>query len=249
MKNLALSLGGGAARGAFHLGILHYFEENKIEIKAYSGASIGAIISVAHASGISAKEQLKIFASKDVKDAIRFNYFKFGVFKIDIEHKIIKELIPIKKLEDLPKPVYVNAYDINSRKLHYFNSGNSILLALGSSALVPMFRPIKYQNMNLIDGGLFDNLPIKPLEKKNYKIFSVDLFPKDKLGEKQNFSIKSLFKKAFLKQLYINKKYSIENSDFYIGNPKINDYSLFTFDKLEECFSLGYKEAVRYFTF
>ena len=42
--NLALALGGGAARGAFHLGVLHFCEENNIEIVAYSGSSIGSII-------------------------------------------------------------------------------------------------------------------------------------------------------------------------------------------------------------
>lgn len=65
--NYALVLGGGAARGAFHLGFLHFCEENNIVINAYSGASIGAIISASHASGVRAKEQLEIFASNDVK--------------------------------------------------------------------------------------------------------------------------------------------------------------------------------------
>lgn len=63
--NLVLS--GGAARGAFHLGFLHCMEEQGIEINAYSGSSIGAIIATSHASGVRAKEQLEIFKSKDVK--------------------------------------------------------------------------------------------------------------------------------------------------------------------------------------
>ena len=94
-NNLALVLGGGAARGAFHLGVLDFIEKNNIEIKAYSGSSIGAIISASHASGISAKEQLKIFSSKDIKQIFKFNYFKKSIFKIDSLHKIIKELLQI----------------------------------------------------------------------------------------------------------------------------------------------------------
>lgn len=118
--NLALALGGGAARGAFHLGVLHYCEQNHININAYSGSSIGAIISVSHASGIKAKEQLKIFASKELRQALKFNYFRNGLLKIDPTNKIIEELIPIKNLEDIPKPIFVNAYDIKEKKLHYF---------------------------------------------------------------------------------------------------------------------------------
>ncbi len=99
----ALVLSGGAARGAFHLGVLHFMEENGIKIDAYSGSSIGAIISASHASGISAKEQLKIFSSNDLKKVLKFNYFKNGLIKIDTEHKILKEILPISRLEDLPK--------------------------------------------------------------------------------------------------------------------------------------------------
>ncbi len=55
-NNLALALGGGAARGAFHLGVLDFCEQHNIDIKAYSGSSIGAIISASHARGVRAKK-------------------------------------------------------------------------------------------------------------------------------------------------------------------------------------------------
>ena len=162
-NNLALALGGGAARGAFHLGVLDFCEQHNIEIQAYSGSSIGAIISASHASGVKAKEQLKIFSSKEIRQALKFNYFRNGLLKIDTSNKIIKELLPIEKLENIPKPVWVNAYDLRKKELHYFNSGDTITLCIASSALVPIFKPVSYEGMYLIDGGLFDNIPIKPL--------------------------------------------------------------------------------------
>ena len=110
--NLALVLSGGAARGAFHLGVLHYCEKNHIQIQAYSGSSIGSIISCSHASGINAKEQLKIFSSKEIKEIFKFNYFRNGLLKIDSSKEIIKELLPISKIQDIPKPVFLNAYDL-----------------------------------------------------------------------------------------------------------------------------------------
>ena len=246
--NLALVLGGGAARGAFHLGFLHFCEENNIEIKAYSGSSIGAIISASHASGIKAKEQLKIFSSKDVKDALKFNYFKNGLLKIDTTHKIIKELLPIENLEDIPKPVWVNAYDLKTKKLYYFNKGNTLTLCMASSALIPIFRPISYKNMYLIDGGLFDNLPIKPLENKGYEILTIDLFAK-KETKKSFFNINPLkpIKRAIFTQLHENHKYTIKNTNSYLGSAFIRDFSLFTFKELEECFNLGFKEAQNHF--
>lgn len=247
-NNLALVLGGGAARGAFHLGVLAFIEDSNIDIKAYSGSSIGAIIAASHASGISAREQLKIFSSKDMKEIFKFNYFKNGLLKIDPYHKIIKELLPIKNIEEIPKTVWVNAYDLKKRELLYFSKGDTISLCMASSALSPIFKPISYENMYLIDGGLFDNLPIKPLLNKNYEICTVDLFTKPKVNHlKTKTSIVKKIKKRVLNQLYINHKFTLENTDYYLGSERIRDFSLFTFQELQECFNLGFKEAQKHF--
>ncbi len=106
-KKFAVALGGGAAKGAFHLGILHFMEESHIEIDAYSGSSIGAIISASHASGVRAKEQLKIFSSQELKDILKFNYFRNSLIRIQREAKLLDHLLPIKQLEKIPKKYYV----------------------------------------------------------------------------------------------------------------------------------------------
>ena len=247
LNNIAFALGGGASRGAFHLGVLDFCEQQNIDIKAYSGSSIGAIIAASHASGIKAKEQLKIFSSKDVKQALKFNYFKNGLLKIDTSNKIIKELLPIEKLENIPKPIWLSAYDIKKKQLHYFNSGDTVTLCMASSALIPLFKPISYEGMYLIDGGLFDNLPIKPLQNKGYDIHTLDLFAKEsKIGTKNKNPIKNI-KRLFFKQLHQNHKHSIENTNYYIGTHQIRNFSLFSFKELDECFKLGFKEAQKHF--
>ena len=246
-NNLALALGGGAARGAFHLGVLDFCEQHNIKIQAYSGSSIGAIISASHASGIRAKEQLKIFSSKEMRQTLKFNYFRNGLLKIDTSNKIIKELLPIEKLENIPKPVWVNAYDLKKKELHYFNSGDTITLCIASSALVPIFKPVSYEGMYLIDGGLFDNIPIKPLQDKSYDIYAIDLFAKEHKTTIKKLNPLKEIKKSLFKQLHENHKHSMENTNYYLGSQHIRNFSLFTFQELEECFKLGIKEAQNHF--
>ncbi len=243
-----LVLSGGAARGAFHLGILHFLEEHSINIHAYSGSSIGAIISVSHASGVSAKEQLKIYNSAEFKKVLKFNYFKNGLIKIDTNHKILNELLPIKDFEKLPKEVYVNAYDIKRGELHYFNKGDTHTLCMASSALVPLFKPISYEKMYLIDGGLIDNLPIKPFLDDDYHICSVDLMPRQQeIPKKKIFNpFKSAKKKIFSHRIN-NMNYSIKHSHQYITTQKLRNFKMFTFKELNDCFNLGYKESQKHF--
>lgn len=244
----ALVLSGGAARGAYHLGMLHYLEEKGIHIDGYSGSSIGAIISASHASGISAKEQLKIFSSNDLKKVLKFNYFKNGLIRIDPNHKILNELLPISKLEDLPKKVYVNAYNTKKKELLYFDKGDTHSLCMASSALIPIFKPISYENMNLIDGGLFDNIPITPFLDGKHKIYSIDLMPR-KIHNKtrNNFNPIKLLKKRVFQERFKNIEHSKKYSNYYITSQELLHFKMFTFNELNDCFNFGYKEAQKHF--
>ncbi len=248
-NNLALVLSGGAARGTYHLGILAYLEDNKIKIHSYSGTSIGSIISCAHASGLKAREILEIFKSDEIKKVLKFNYFKKGLIRIDNKHSIIQKLLPIKKLENLPKKVIINAYDTNTKKVIYFEKGDIATLCTASSALIPIFKPIHYEGHNLIDGGFFDNLPIKPLQNKDYSICTIDVMPRrDKNESKRGFNPLKIFKKKLFKTRFDNALYSIQHTNIYITNYKLREKSMFTFKGLQDNFELGYKDASKYFT-
>jgi NTE family protein len=243
-----LVLSGGAARGAFQLGVLHFMEEQGITIDSYSGSSIGSIIATSHASGVSAKEQLKIFSSKELKKVLKFNYFRKGLIKIDTNHPILNELLPIKTYEEIPKKVFVSAYDTRKKELHYFDKGDTHQLCMASSALVPMFKPIKYKNMNLIDGGLIDNLPVRPLLDGEHTIYSIDLLPRrHQLTPKKDFNPIKIAKKKIFSHWFDNVNYAIAHSDHYITNQRILSFKMFTFNELNDCFNFGYKEAPKHF--
>lgn len=245
---LALVLSGGAARGAFHLGILAYLEDKAIEINAYSGSSIGSIISCSHASGIEARKMLEIFKSDEIKKVLKFNYFKNGLIRIDKEHQILDTLLPIKNIENLHKKVTVNAYDTITKKVLYYDHGDTHTLCLASSALIPVFTPIYYKGHTLIDGGLFDNLPIKPFENKNFHIYTIDLMPKSTQIKRRGFNPLKPLKRRLFKTRIHNGNYSIQHSDVYITHPKLRHINMFTFKGLQESFDLGYKEAPKYFS-
>ena len=240
---LALVLSGGGAKGAFHLGMLHFFEEENIKIEAYSGTSIGSIIACSHASGVSAKEQFKIFKSKEIKKALKFNYFKRGLLKIDHNNKIINELLPVEKLEDLSQKVYVNAYDIKGKRMHYFSQGNIIDLCMASSALIPIFKPIIYKKMQLIDGGFIDNLAVKPFFDKKLTVFSSNVFPKSENKKSLYLNPVKYLRKKIFRHVSKNMITAIENSDYYFTSLKLNKYKILSFKDIEPCYALRYKEA------
>lgn len=246
MKEITLSLSGGAARGAYHLGVLHFIEQNAIEVKAICATSIGAVIGASWLCGISAQEQLCIFKSKEFKDIFSFNYFRKSIYRIDTDAKILDRLVPKKNIQDLDIPFYVTAVDLNSGQNIYFDSGDIKTLCFASSALVPMFSPVKYNGYKLADGGFIDHIPMTPLKSFDYEIVGVNLHPIYKKEIDDN--IFSYIKKALYITTYGDSFDAKANCDIYITSKKLLDYSIFSFSNFDELFKLGFEDAKERFS-
>lgn len=237
---ISLALSGGAARGAFHLGVIAALERNNVEIAAVSGTSIGAVIAVSVGSGVSAFDMFRLFKSRAFRKVFQFNYFKKGILRINEKATILKEIAPIDRLEQMKIPTFVTCVDLPSGEIVRFNEGETIKLAIASSALIPIFRPIVYENYTLIDGGFMDNLPVEPLLGLSYPVVSVNLFP---LNTQPKSTIFSGLERAIYLSILASSKQQIEQSDLCISDSSLDDFGLFTFKQLEACFELGYRKG------
>ncbi len=246
MKEITLALSGGAARGAYHLGVLQFIEENDIEVKAISATSIGAIIGASWLSGVSAKEQLAIFKSKEFKKIFRFNFFRKSIYKIDTTATVLDSLVLKKNIQDLDVPFFVTAIDIKSGQNIYFDSGDLKTLCFASSALVPIFAPVKYNGYKLADGGFIDHIPIQPLKSFPFEIVGINLHPI--YTREVDDSIFSYIKRVLYISMYRDSFDAKFNSDIYITSKKLLDYSIFSFNHFDELFELGYQDAKEKFS-
>lgn len=241
MREITLALSGGAARGAYHLGVLQYIEENDIRVKAISATSIGAIVASSWLSGVSAKEQLSIYKSREFKKIFSFNFFRKSIYKIDMNAEIVNTLVPKKNIEDLDIPLYITAVDINSGENIYFDKGDIKTICFASSALIPMFPPIKHDEYMLADGGFIDHMPIQALQSYKYEMVGVNLHPIYKSETKEGLF--SYLKRVLSIRMYKNSFTAKAESDIYITSEKLLDFSLFSFKHFDELFELGYQDA------
>lgn len=241
MSEITLALSGGAARGAYHLGVLHFIEEKGLHVRAISGTSIGAIIGASWLCGVSAKEQLEIFKSKEFRAIFSFNYFRKSIFKIDMDAKIIERLVPKKNIQDLEIPLYITAIDLTSGANLCFESGDIKRLCIASSALIPIFPPVQYNDYQLADGGFMDHIPMEPLKAYDVMRVGVNLHPIYKKESGNN--IFSHISRSLYLSMY-RESFEAKNScDVYITSKKLLDYSMFSFSNFEALFALGYQDA------
>lgn len=237
-----VALSGGASRGPFHLGVLSYLDDIGIKIEKISGSSIGAIIGASYCAGVSPKEQLKIFSSKDFKKIFKFNYFKNGIFSINEYSEILAELSNnTSNIKDLRIPLSVTAFDIKNGERIVFEEGELVKILLGTAALVPLFKPIKYKNYLLVDGGFVDNLPVTPLLKLELPVISVNLHPF--VPYKNSTSTLKTFKRTIRNSFFYQSDNNHKTAQYQICSQDILNYPILSFKNFDQLYELGYETA------
>ena len=181
MKKLALVLGGGAAKGFAHIGVLKVLEDNGIKPSLIVGTSMGAVIGGAYASGKSCEHLISISKKLTKNKLLDFNLI-YAIFGTGImSGKKLKTLL-IKELKDatheqLEIPFVAIATDILEGKLVVMDKGNVVNSILASSAIPAVFPAVHMDDQLLCDGGLLNNVPddIARNIAKDYVIMSIDV--------------------------------------------------------------------------
>ena len=234
---IALALSGGAARGSFHLGFIEALQENNVHIKAISGTSAGAIVGGAIACGIKPRDALEVLKSKLFRRIFRFNWFQKSVFRIDLQAEILTTLFPYDKIEKTPIKLFVCVCDLSSNEVIYYERGDAKQLIAASCALVPLFKPVEFNDSLLADGGIKDLLPTTPLLQTGYPILAINLVP-NILPKKQTLLSLSHYVIHILLSCKISK--SIKDSRWYICPDTLDTLEMFSFKDLNKGFELGY---------
>jgi len=164
-SSVGIALGGGAARGIAHIGVLKAFEENDIRISYISGTSIGALVASYYAFGKSIDDIKNIGEELNFTSIIGFSLHKKGMFSTrSIENMILKDLGNVN-IEDAKIPLAICTTDISSGEQIVLKRGNLAKAVCASTAIPGIFIPIEINNKTLVDGGITENVPISLLDE------------------------------------------------------------------------------------
>jgi NTE family protein len=160
---IGYALGGGAARGLFHIGVLGVLEEHGIYPDVIAGTSMGAIIGALYASGLSAGELKKMAIDVDWKQLIRMTDIALPVNGL-IQGKritsLLKSILKDTDFAQLKKEFACVATDLTTGEEVVINQG-SLIDAVRASISIPLiFTPIKSNGRFLVDGGLVNVVPV-----------------------------------------------------------------------------------------
>lgn len=158
---VALALGGGAARGFAHIGVIKMLESQGIVADYVVGTSAGAVVGALYASGNDAYAMQKIAQQLDEKIFADWTIGGRGFLKGEALQDFINQHLQNRPLEKLNKPFAAVATDLKSGERVVFRTGDTGLAVRASAAVPGVFQPTQFRGKSYVDGGLTSPVPVR----------------------------------------------------------------------------------------
>jgi NTE family protein len=160
---IGLVLGGGAARGFAHIGVIQALEEAGIRPDLVVGTSAGSVVAALYASGKNGKDLQKVAESMEEASFSdwRLPFFRPGVLKGEALARFISGQVGGRQIQDLPMSLGVVATDLDSGRAVLFQRGDAASAVRASSAIPALFQPVLIAGREYVDGGLVAPVPVQ----------------------------------------------------------------------------------------
>ncbi len=160
---LGLALGGGAARGFAHVGVIQVLEENGIRPSLVVGTSAGSMVAAFYASGRHGAQLQRLAETMEEAALTDWNLplSSRGMIKGEGLARYVASVTGSKRIEDLALPLGIVATDLNSGQGVLFQRGDIATAVRASSAVPAMFDPVRIAGRDYVDGGLVSPVPVR----------------------------------------------------------------------------------------
>ena len=162
---IGLALGGGAARGFAHIGVIKALEAQGIVPEIVVGTSAGSVVGSLYASGMDGFTLQKTAMAMDeatISDwALPLFGKSTGVLKGEALQNYVNKAVGNVPMERLKIRFGAVATDLKTGKPILFNKGNTGMAVRASSAVPSVFQPVKIGANTYVDGGLVAPVPVK----------------------------------------------------------------------------------------
>jgi NTE family protein len=162
---VGLALGGGAARGFAHVGVIKALEAAGIPVDMVAGTSAGSMVAVLYASGMNAQQLQQASTSMDEATLADWTLSTRGMIKGQALQDYVNTQVKNRPLDRMVKPVGVVATDFQSGEAVTFVRGNAGMAVRASASIPGVFSPTKIGERTYVDGGLVSPVPAKAVKQ------------------------------------------------------------------------------------
>ena len=158
-----LALGGGAARGFAHVGVIQVLEEAGIKPDLVVGTSAGSVVAAFYASGKDGAQLQK--AAETMEEATITDWtvplLGRGMMRGDGLARYVNKQTGNRRIEDFKMPLGIVATDLKTGEGILFQRGDVGTAVRASSSVPSVFEPVRIGNREFVDGGLVSPVPVR----------------------------------------------------------------------------------------
>ncbi len=158
---LGLALGGGAARGFAHIGVIQVLEEQGLRPDLVTGTSAGSLVAALYASGKSGAELAQLAESMDESAFTDWAFPGRGLIRGEGLARYVREHTGGLRIEQMRVPLGIVATDLDSGEPILFQRGDPGVAVRASSAVPAVFQPVRIGTREYVDGGLVAPVPVR----------------------------------------------------------------------------------------
>ena len=158
---VGLALGGGAARGFAHIGVIQVLEENGIKVDLVAGTSAGSLVASMYAAGKNGKELAQMAESMDEGAITDWAFPTRGLIRGEALARFVREKTGNRLIEQMPLPLGIVATDLSDGSPILFRTGDTGAAVRASSSVPAVFQPVKIGQREYVDGGLVAPVPVR----------------------------------------------------------------------------------------
>ena len=236
---VGLVLSGGGARGVAHIGVIKALLELGVKIDMVSGTSAGAIVGALYAKGLNPEEILGAVSQLSLLKSVRPAWAWSGLLTMDGLNTLLHKHIPENDFKALKIPLTVAATEVRLGQVHYFSEGELIPAIISSCSIPAVFNPVSFNNHLYVDGGLLDNLPVRPIKEKCDFIIASHCNHIDSTYDEH--SLRAIIERSLLLAVTANTTASRMQCDIVIEPPKLGRFSSLDMSRAQDIFDAGYK--------
>lgn len=157
---IGLALGGGAAKGFAHVGVIKVLEAHGLTPDFVAGTSAGAVVGSLYAAGFSGFQLQEMALTLDQSSITDWVLPNAGVLKGERLEGYINQQVGHRPIEKLTRPFAAVTADLATGQRVAFRRGNTGQAVRASAAVPGVFQPVKIGTRRFVDGGITSPVPV-----------------------------------------------------------------------------------------
>ncbi|MBI2319683.1 MAG: patatin-like phospholipase family protein [Betaproteobacteria bacterium] len=158
---IALALGGGAARGFAHVGVIKALEAQGIHPEIIAGSSAGSLVGALYAGGYSGFELQRLALAMEDSTLADWSLPDRGVIRGEALQNYVNSTLSHRPIEKLMKTLAIVATDLQSGEEVVFRAGDTGMAVRASSSVPGLFQPVRINGRDYVDGALVSPVPVR----------------------------------------------------------------------------------------